>query len=88
MLFMIIEHFKGGDASPVGGRFKERGRMLPDGVTYQSSWVDLDGARCFQVMEAPDVETLGKWIACWDDLVDFDVVPVTTSADFWAGRDQ
>jgi hypothetical protein len=84
MLFMVIEHFKEGDAVAIGERFKLKGRMLPEGVTYQASWVDAAGARCFQVMEAPQLESLKAWIRCWDDLVDFEVVPVQTSADFWA----
>jgi hypothetical protein len=53
MLFMVIESFKRGDPGPVGERFKVCGRMLPDGVTYQASWIDETGSRCFQIMEAP-----------------------------------
>jgi len=84
MLFMVIERFKDGDPRPVGERFKRSGRMLPQGVAYHASWVDSAGARCFQVIEAPDRQSLATWIARWDDLVDFEVVPVLTSADFWA----
>jgi len=58
--------------------------MLPQGVTYHASWVDAAGTRCFQVMETPDAELLKTWIRRWDDLIDFEVVPVLTSADFWA----
>lgn len=84
MLFMVIERFKAGDAGPVGERFKRRGRMLPEGVSYHASWVDSTGSRCFQVMEAPDREVLNAWVRRWDDLVDFEIVPVVPSADFWA----
>jgi len=52
MLFMVIERFKKGDATPVGERFKKSGRMLPEGLLYRASWVDPGGARCFQLMEA------------------------------------
>ncbi len=38
MLFMIIEHFK--DVAATGERFRAKGRMLPEGVTYQASWVE------------------------------------------------
>jgi len=58
--------------------------MLPEGVTYQASWIDAAGNRCFQLMEAPSRESLAPWIACGADLVDFVVIPVLTSADFWA----
>lgn len=71
MLFMVIERFKQGNPKPVGQRFRNCGRMLPEGVTYQASWVDTAGSRCFQIMEAPSPESLNNWVARWDDLVDF-----------------
>jgi len=84
MLFMVIERFRQGNPRPVGERFKSHGRMLPEGVIYQASWMETTGSRCFQIMEAPDREALGDWARRWDDLVDFEIVPVVTSADFWA----
>jgi Protein of unknown function (DUF3303) len=84
MLFMVVEHFKHGDAGPVGKRFKLTGRMLPEGVSYHASWVDLAGARCFQLMEAPNLESLNAWASRWEDLINFEIAPVLTSADFWA----
>jgi Protein of unknown function (DUF3303) len=87
MLFMVIEHFKQGDAKPIGERFKRSGRMLPEGVIYHASWVDSPGARCFQIMEAADPELLNTWVARWGDLIDFEIVPVLSSADFWASRE-
>lgn len=84
MLFMVVEHFKDGDANRVGERFARHGRMLPEGVIYHASWVDAANARCFQVMEAPDWEALKAWTDEWDDLVDFEIVPVVTSQEFWA----
>lgn len=86
MLFMIIERFKNGDAGAVGRRFKERGRMMPDGVVYVSSWMDPAAMRCFQVMESPSVDLLNEWMGHWADLVDFEVVPVMTSGEFWTTR--
>jgi hypothetical protein len=84
MLFMVIERFKNGDPRPVGDRFRRNGRMLPDGVAYLASWIDSPNSRCFQIMEASNRESLDPWIADWNDLVDFEIVPVQTSADFWA----
>lgn len=81
MLFMVIERFREGRVQDVYRRFRDRGRLAPDGVRYVSSWVDLEFRRCFQVMEAPDEPLLREWIAHWDDLVDFEVVPVRTSAE-------
>jgi hypothetical protein len=82
MLYMVIERFIHGP-EPVGTRFRERGRMLPDGVTYHASWVDASGARCFQVMEAAHPDLLAEWSRRWDDVAEFEIVPVLASADFW-----
>jgi hypothetical protein len=79
MLFMVIEHYGPGAAEQVYRRFRERGRLAPDDVGYVASWVDHDFARCFQVMEAPDAERLKVWTDQWNDLVEFEVVPVRTS---------
>jgi hypothetical protein len=84
MLFLIIENVRNGDPAAVGWRFRERGRMLPDGVLYQASWIDPVTARCYQIMEAPDRASLTPWIDAWSDLVDFDIIPVLTSSDYWA----
>ena len=80
MLFVVIEHYRQGDAVPVYRRFRERGRMMPAGVEYRGSWVTEDLAHCYQVMECERRENLDAWIARWKDLVDFEVVPVLTSA--------
>ena len=81
MLFMIIERFREGRAADVYRRFRERGRMAPDGVRYVTSWVDLKFERCFQVMEAEHEGLIGEWTANWNDLVEFEIIPVRTSED-------
>ena len=80
MHYMIIETFKNGDPAPVYGRFSVHGRMAPETVKYVSSWVTTDLKRCYQVMECQDRDQLELWLARWSDLVDFEVVPVRTSA--------
>jgi hypothetical protein len=81
MLFMVIERFASRQAPEVYRRFRERGRMAPDGLRYVSSWVDMNFERCFQIMEAERVEVLGEWTANWDDLIDFEIIPVRTSQE-------
>jgi Protein of unknown function (DUF3303) len=81
MLYMVVEHFKNGDAVPVYRRFRERGRLAPEGLTYVSSWVDIKLERCFQLMETANVQLLDDWMAHWQDIVDFEVYPVITSAE-------
>lgn len=81
MLFMIVEHFRNGDAVPVYRRFQERGRLAPDGLTYVASWVDARMERCYQIMETDDRALLDQWMANWNDLVDFEVHAVMTSVE-------
>ena len=84
MLFMVIERFKDRDAKLIGERFERCGRMLPVGVVYHASWVDAVGRRCFQIMEADRVELLADWVGRWEDLMEFEIVPVVTSPEFWS----
>jgi hypothetical protein len=81
MLYMVVEHFKNGDAVPVYRRFRERGRLAPDGLTYVSSWVDVKLERCYQIMETANSTLLDDWMAHWSDIVDFEVYPVITSIE-------
>ena len=79
--YMVIEHFRDGDAVPVYRRFRDQGRLAPDGLVYVGSWVDDAMRICYQVMEADDRALLDAWIANWADLVDFEVIPVMTSTE-------
>jgi len=80
-LYMLVEHFKNKDAVSVYRRFRDRGRMVPEGVVYVSSWVDEKLVRCYQLMETGDRILLDQWIANWSDLIDFEVHPVVTSKE-------
>jgi hypothetical protein len=84
MRVMVIERFK--DVAAIGQRFRRHGRMMPDGLRYEASWIEPGGARCFQIMEAERRALLDEWMARWRDLMDFEVVEVQTSAEFWAAR--
>jgi len=78
---MVIEHFRNGDAAAVYRRFRDRGRLAPDGLTYVASWVDSTLRRCYQVMETADPTLLEQWMDGWRDLVDFEVVPFAVGVD-------
>jgi hypothetical protein len=80
-LFMVIEHFKNGDAVPIYRRFRDKGRMMPVGVEYVASWVNQELTRCYQLMEAEDRAALDAWAKNWTDLADFEVHPVITSKE-------
>jgi hypothetical protein len=81
MLYMVVETFRNGDPIPVYRRFRDRGRLMPEGIEYRGSWVSDDLRRCFQIMECAERGLLDRWIANWDDLTEFEVVPVVTSSD-------
>ena len=79
MLYMVIERFK--DAPEIYRRFREKGRMMPAGLEYVSSWIDADLKTCWQVMRTDDPALFGEWTRHWDDLMDFEIKPVRTSAE-------
>ena len=81
MLFMVIEHFKHRDAKAVYRRFRDEGRLAPEGLTHVGSWIEVNFDRCFQLMECDDPRLFQEWIARWGDLVDFEIVPVVPSAE-------
>ncbi|PWT82168.1 MAG: hypothetical protein C5B57_09165 [Blastocatellia bacterium] len=77
---MVIERFRGGDPIPVYRRFRDQGRLAPNGLLYVSSWVDTTLECCFQLMETDNRLLLDEWIARWSDIVEFEVHPVISSA--------
>ena len=81
MLYMVIEHFKEDAVQEIYRRFRENGRMMPDGLGYISSWIDTELRVCYQLMETEDVSLFPRWTENWDDLMDFKIVPVRTSAE-------
>jgi len=81
VLYMIIEHFKNSDPVPVYRRFRDRGRLAPNGLQYISSWVDEKLERCFQIMETADRNLVDQWITNWSDIIEFEVFPVVSSKE-------
>jgi hypothetical protein len=80
VLFMVIETF-GRDPKAVYRRFRDKGRMMPDGVSFVGSWVTADLQRCFQLMECDDIALLQRWVAEWCDIAGFEIVPVVPGKD-------
>jgi Protein of unknown function (DUF3303) len=72
--YMVIEHFAAGAKESIYDRFRDKGRMLPDGLVYIESWLEKDGNRCFQLMETNDPALFDRWMDCWKDLVRFEIV--------------
>ena len=79
MLYMVVEHFK--DAPAIYQRLSEKGRLMPEGLEYISSWIDVDLKICWQLMRAEDESLFQRWIENWNDLMEFEIVPVCTSAE-------
>jgi hypothetical protein len=81
MLFMVIETFREHDGKAIYGRLRDRGRSMPEGLKYVSSFVTADLGRCFQLMETNDITLLQRWVAEWQDLMAFEIVPVVAGKD-------
>ena len=81
MLFMVIERFKNRSSLEVYRRFQEKGRMMPEGLKYIDSWIEASFERCFQLMECDDPRLFQEWILQWQDLVEFEVIPVVPSKE-------
>lgn len=77
---MIIEKYHPGKIKTLYQRFDEKGRMLPEGVKYLDSWINESVTICYQLMESDSDKKIQEWIKCWDDLVDFEIIPVISSA--------
>jgi hypothetical protein len=81
VLFMVVETFRNGDAKSAYRRFRDMGRVMPEGLSYVGSWTTADLGRCFQLMQTDDVTLLQKWVADWADLVAFEIVPVVSGKE-------
>jgi hypothetical protein len=81
MLYMVIERFREGAAPEVYRRAHEKGRMMPEGLEYVSSWIDLEFKICYQLMRTDDASLFTVWTHAWKDLVEFEIVPVRTSVE-------
>jgi hypothetical protein len=79
MLYMVVERFK--DAPAIYRRLQEKGRMMPEGLEYVSSWIAVDLETCWQLMRTDDAPLLKVWTDNWKDLMDFEITPVRTSAE-------
>ena len=79
--FLVIERFRNRDPRPVYDRFRERGRLAPEGLIYEASWVSVELDTCYQVMATDDSLLLDGWVARWSDLIDSQIIPVMESAD-------
>lgn len=81
MLFMVIERFNQGQTKEIYRRFREKGRMMPAGLKYVDSWVSANFEQCFQLMECDDLRLFQEWILQWQDLGEFEIIPVVPSSE-------
>ena len=80
MLFMVVETFRNQDAKSAYRRFRDMGRVMPDGLSYVGSWTTADLGRCFQLMDCDDLRLLQEWVLSWRGSgVTFEIVPVVPS---------
>jgi hypothetical protein len=76
---MIIENFRKETVKELYQRFDEKGRLMPPGLTYIDSWINEDVSVCYQLMESESLAALHQWIANWNDLADFQIIPIISS---------
>ena len=81
MKYMVLETFGPGCKERVYERFRDQGRMLPDGLHYIDSWVEKDGDRCFQLMETDSPALFEQWMTSWSDLVSFEIIQLENPND-------
>lgn len=81
MQFMVIERFRNRDAKSAYRRFRDQGRGAPEGLKVVGSWIDATFERCFMVIECDDAGVLQQWVLFWSDLIEFEIVPIATSAE-------
>ena len=78
---MVIERFHNRDLAPLYRCFRDQGRMMSEGLPYRGSWIEANFDRCFQLMECDDERLFTDWMANWNDLMEFEVVPVAASTE-------
>lgn len=81
MFYMVYERFREGAAPEIYRRLREKGRMMPEGLEYVSSWIDLDFKSCYQLMRTENESLFRQWTDNWKDLMEFQVVSVRSSAE-------
>ena len=77
---MVIEKFKPGAVREIYERALKMGRMLPNGLEYINSWPSENLTMCFQLMRCDELHLIEAWTQKWEDLVEFEVIPVISSA--------
>lgn len=76
MRFMVVERFNQRQTKAIYQRFREKGRMMPEGLRYVDSWISANFEQCFQLMKCDDPGLFQEWILQWQDLGKFEIVPV------------
>lgn len=81
MLYMVVEQFAPDRLADIYKRLAQEGRILPEGLTYVSSWISEDLTHCYQVMETEDPGLLDEWLRNWEGYMTAEIHPVITSAE-------
>lgn len=79
--YMIVESYKHGKSGEIYRRLAERGRMMPMGLEYIDSWIEENLQKCYQVMKSENLDKIHEWMDHWNDLMDFEVIPVISSEE-------
>lgn len=74
--YMVVERFKAGCWEAAYDRFRDQGRLLPEGLYYLNSWASREHQVCYQLMETASPALFDIWFSCWSDLVTFELVEI------------
>ncbi|WP_017748558.1 DUF3303 domain-containing protein [Scytonema hofmannii] len=50
-------------------------------ILHIDSWVSANFEQCFQLMECDDPRLFQEWILQWQDLGEFEIIPVVSSKE-------
>ena len=78
MLFMVIEPFQAPGRPPPYTAVSAKGEDGPPEVVYHASWVGHGFLAVASSHGGHGESKLREWAANWEDLVDFEIIPVRT----------
>lgn len=80
MKLMIIVDWNGSTIQEIGAKFASGEDVVPEGAELISRWHDPGAKKAWAVVDAPDAETVQRWMLKWSNMVDFETHAVLDDA--------
>ncbi len=81
MRFMVTGTWTSEQRNDMYKQRAEKGRMLPENTKLLSEWMEAAGGRVWALVETDDVMALLQWATAWNNLADYEFVPVVEVLD-------